>query len=141
MGLFDNMKGLFSGSDEQEMYNEEVTNYNQEQSLVTTQNRVPVTKPKQARATITVCEPRVYSEVEDMATLLMDRNAIIVNFSKMDKSQAARVIDYLTGIIFAVQGSVQKLQSEIFLFTPSDITIDGVLEVSDAESVDYLDMV
>lgn len=141
MGLFDNMKGLFSGSDEQEMYNEEVTNYNQEQSLVTTQNRVPVTKPKQARATITVCEPRVYSEVEDMATLLMDRNAIIVNFSKMDKSQASRVIDYLTGIIFAVQGSVQKLQSEIFLFTPSDITIDGVLEVSDAESVDYLDMV
>lgn len=136
---------MISGSDEEEYYYEEGAEYYEEDDRVpaVSQQAAPAQKRvKPARAMITVVEPRVYSEVEGMATLLMQKQAVIVNFKRMDKAQAARVIDYLTGIIFAIDGSAQKLQNELFMFTPSDIVIDGVLEGNDDSSnMDYLDMV
>lgn len=142
MGLFNNFKNMISGSDDEEYY-EEGIDYQEDT------NRVPAVsqqanasqRVKPARARVTVVEPRVYAEVESMATLLMQKQVVIVNFKRMDKAQAARVIDYLTGIIFAIDGSAQKLQSELFMFTPADILIEGVLEGNDESKMDYLDMV
>ncbi|MBS4762024.1 cell division protein SepF [Carnobacteriaceae bacterium zg-ZUI252] len=143
MGIFDNFKGMLSASDEQNEYEELTQNYYEDGATpVVTSTTRPNVKAVPSRAVVNICEPRVYSEVEDMATLLMDKQVIIVNFKRMDKAQAGRVIDYLTGIIFAVNGSVQKLQNEIFLFTPADITIAGVLDGNEDQNVtDYLDMV
>lgn len=143
MGMFDNLRGMFSASDDENTYQDSTQHYYEDSLSPTVASAPrPSVKTSSARAVINVCEPRVYSEVEDMATLLMQKQAVIVNFKRMDKAQAARVIDYLTGIIFAVQGSVQKLQSELFLFSPVDIAIEGVLEGSDdQDKIDYLDMV
>lgn len=92
-------------------------------------------------ANINIIEPRVYGEVEAMAAILLEHKAIIVNFRRMDKAQAARVIDYLAGIIFAVRGSVQKLSNDIFLFAPENFTIDGTIDSQDVENsrLDFVD--
>lgn len=142
MGLFSNFKNMISGSDEEEYY-EEGFDYQEDNSHVpaVSQQQATAQRVKPSRAIVTVVEPRVYAEVENMATLLMQKNIVIVNFKRMDKAQAARVIDYLTGIIFAIDGSTQKLQSELFMFTPADVLIDGVLEGSEESKMDYLDMV
>lgn len=141
MGFFDNFKNIMSSSDEEEYY-EESLEYQQENSNIPAiSQQETIRRIKPSRAVVTVVEPRVYAEVEHMATLLMQKNIVIVNFKRMDKAQAERVIDYLTGIIFAIDGSAQKLQSELFLFTPGDVLIEGVLEDNENSKMDYLDMV
>lgn len=141
MGLFNNFRNMISGSDEEEYYDESVEYQDDTSHVPAVSQQGTTRRVKPSRAVVTVVEPRVYSEVENMATLLMQKNVIIVNFKRMDKAQAARVIDYLTGIIFAIDGSTQKLQSELFMFTPADVLIDGVLEGNEESKMDYLDMV
>lgn len=142
MGLFSNFKNMMTGSEEEEYY-EEYVEYQEDNSRVplVSQQQGTTQRVKPSRAMVTIVEPRVYAEVESIATLLMQKQIVIVNFKRMDKAQAARVIDYLTGIIFAIEGSAQKLQSELFMFTPADIVVDGVLEGGEEAKMDYLDMV
>lgn len=141
MGFFNNFKNMMSGSAEEEYYEESLEYQDNNSNVPAVSQQGTTRRVKPSRAVVTVVEPRVYAEVENMATLLMQKNIVIVNFKRMDKAQAERVIDYMTGIIFAIDGSTQKLQSELFLFTPGDVSIDGVLEDNENSKMDYLDMV
>ncbi|SJZ61898.1 cell division inhibitor SepF [Pilibacter termitis] len=74
---------------------------------------------------IAIKEPRVYSEAMDIGRLLLAGEAVLINFHLMEESAARRVIDFLTGIVFASDGDIQRVGNEIFLCTPSNLIIDG----------------
>lgn len=91
-------------------------------------------------AKINIIEPRVYSEVETIAALLIDKQAVLLNLRRVDESQARRIIDYLAGIAYAVNGDVQKLSEDIFLCVPSNIEIEGMLnEELTSNRLDFLE--
>ncbi|MDR1521283.1 MAG: cell division protein SepF [Streptococcaceae bacterium] len=74
---------------------------------------------------IAIKEPRVYSQVLDVANLLLAKEAVLVNFHLMEEVAASRVIDFLTGAVFALDGDIQRIDNEIFLLTPSNMEISG----------------
>jgi FtsZ-interacting cell division protein YlmF len=74
---------------------------------------------------IAIKEPRVYSEALDMANLLLAKEAVLVNFHLMEEFAASRVIDFLTGTVFALDGDIQRVDNEIFLLTPDNMEISG----------------
>ncbi|MDR2834082.1 MAG: cell division protein SepF [Streptococcaceae bacterium] len=74
---------------------------------------------------IAIKEPRVYSEAMDIGKILMNQNAVLVNFHLMEEHSAARCVDFFTGIVYAIEGDIQRVGSQIFLCTPANITIDG----------------
>ncbi|WP_425270486.1 cell division protein SepF [Ligilactobacillus ubinensis] len=76
---------------------------------------------------IMLFEPRVYSDVKQIATRLLSGEATLVNFQHMDDANAHRVIDFLTGVVFAVRGDIQRVGDSIFLCTPQDYTVEGTL--------------
>lgn len=91
-------------------------------------------------AKINIIEPRVYSEVETIASLLIERQAVLLNLRRVDEAQARRIIDYLAGIAYAVNGDVQKLSEDIFLCVPSNIEIEGMLnEELTSNRLDFLE--
>lgn len=148
MGYKNIFSKLFNASDYDEQDNQsEYATYDAYESVENVELAPTRIKPMPKRedknmAKVNIIEPRVYGEVETMASILMEKTAIIVNFRRMDKAQAARVIDYLSGIIFAVNGSVQKLNSEIFLFAPENFQIDGTIEgelSQDNAKLDFID--
>jgi cell division inhibitor SepF len=75
---------------------------------------------------ITVIEPRVYSEAMNIAKHIFSNEAVLVNFSLVEEAQARRIVDFLTGTVYALDGDIQRVGNEIFLCTPSDMEIDGV---------------
>ncbi|MCA9765842.1 MAG: cell division protein SepF [Carnobacterium sp.] len=83
------------------------------------------TSIKQAK--ITIVEPRVYSEVQEIADILLKEESVVLNFSRMDEEQAKRIVDFLTGTVYALGGDIQRIGNEIFLCTPESVSIDGVL--------------
>ncbi|MDR0614377.1 MAG: cell division protein SepF [Lactobacillales bacterium] len=74
---------------------------------------------------IAIKEPRVYSEALDIANLLFVKEAVLVNFHLMEEFSAARVIDFLTGTVFALDGDIQRVDNEIFLVTPNNMEISS----------------
>ena len=70
-------------------------------------------------------EPRAYSESQQIADHLKKRNAVVVNLKRVTPEQAKRIVDFLSGTLYAIGGDLQKLGSGIFLCTPKNIAVQG----------------
>lgn len=74
---------------------------------------------------IKIIEPRLYSEVKDIADIILSKQSVILNFRRMENDQAKKVIDFMMGITYAVDGDIQRIGDSIFLCTPSGFEIDA----------------
>lgn len=84
-------------------------------------------------AKITIIEPRVYSEAMKIAKHIIASEAVLINFHLVEESQARRIVDFLTGTVYALDGDIQRVGDEIFLCTPSNIEIDSATAQSLAQ--------
>lgn len=76
-------------------------------------------------------EPRAYSESQQIADYLKKRNTVVVNLKRVTPDQGKRIIDFVSGCLYAIGGSMQKLGDGIFLCTPKNISVQG--KMSDEE--------
>lgn len=76
---------------------------------------------------IIIFEPRIYADAKDIATNLLNNQAVIVNFTQLEDSQARRIVDFLTGTVFALKGEIQRVGDQIFLCTPPKFEIEGTI--------------
>ena len=74
-------------------------------------------------------EPRAYSESQQIADYLKERNAVVVNLKRVTPDQAKRIVDFLSGTLYAIGGDLQKLGGGIFLCTPNNVNVEG--QISD----------
>jgi len=70
-------------------------------------------------------EPRAYSESQQIADYLKARNAVVVNMKRVTPDKAKRIVDFLSGTLYAIGGDLQKLGNGIFLCTPNNINVEG----------------
>lgn len=92
----------------------------------TSNSRRAQEKPSNVRANkITIIEPRVYSEAMNIAKHIFANEAVLVNFTLVEEDQARRIVDFLTGTVYALDGDIQRVGNEIFLCTPSNMEIDS----------------
>ncbi len=70
-------------------------------------------------------EPRAYSESTQITDYLKKRNTVVVNLKRVTPDQAKRIVDFLTGSLYAMNGSLQKLGGGIFLCAPNNVNIEG----------------
>lgn len=70
-------------------------------------------------------EPRAYSESQQIVDYLKNRNTVVVNLKRVTGDQAKRIVDFLSGTIYAIGGEIQKIGGGIFLCTPNNVNIQG----------------
>ena len=70
-------------------------------------------------------EPRSFSESQAIADHLKSRNSVVVNLKRVTSAQAKRIIDFLSGCIYAIGGNMQKIGVGIYLCTPKNVNIQG----------------
>lgn len=70
-------------------------------------------------------EPRAYSESQTIADHLKSRNSVVVNFKRVTTDQSKRIIDFLSGTLYAIGGDLQKIGEGIYLCTPKNIDVQG----------------
>ena len=76
-------------------------------------------------------EPRAYSESQAIADYLKARNAVVVNLKRVTPDQAKRIVDFLSGTLYAIGGDLQKLGNGIFLCTPNNVNVEGKMSGDD----------
>ena len=77
-------------------------------------------------------EQRAYSESQQIADHLKRRNSVVVNLKRVTNDQARRIIDFLSGTLYAIGGELQRLGNGIYLCTPKNVNVEG--RISDEES-------
>jgi len=82
-------------------------------------------EPRTASSKIAIYQPRVYSDAKVIAKQLLNNKAVIVNFNNVNDEQSKRIVDFLTGTIFALNGEIKRVGEKIFLCTPPKFEIDG----------------
>ncbi len=110
-----------------------VQNKQQEQKKTNqSQNRENRTMPVNDQNTkVCLFEPRVFAETQDIADELKSNRAALVNLTKIDSVPKKRIVDFLSGTVYALEGDIQKVGADIFLCTPNSFGVEG--EISDKE--------
>ncbi len=83
---------------------------------------------------IALYEPRMYTDVRQITDQLLKGQAVIVNFTQMDDKNAKRVVDFLNGATYAINGGIRRIGKEIFLCTPKNYEVSG--DLSDGVKLD-----
>lgn len=73
--------------------------------------------------------PRSLQDAQRAAEDLKERRPVIVNLEKADDELARRVIDFISGVTYALNGFYERVGDKVFLFTPSNIIIADEDEV------------
>lgn len=81
----------------------------------------------QKSSKVILAEPRVYAEAQDISEHLKGKRAVIVNLQRIDKEQGIRIIDFLSGTVYALGGDIQRIGTDIFLCAPDTIEVDGAI--------------
>lgn len=76
-------------------------------------------------------EPRAFSESQQIADHLKKRNTVVVNMKRVTAEQAKRIIDFLSGTVYAIGGDLQKIGVGIFLCTPKNVNVEGSISDED----------
>ena len=70
-----------------------------------------------------VIEPKGFDECSKLVDSLKSRKPIIVNLEKLDADTARKIFDFLGGATYALNGNVQKVANNIFVFAPENVSI------------------
>lgn len=137
MGLKDRIANFVAPVDEDEEYEEtEEIEYRQSDTKpVSTYESTKNTNVKRLSADtkMVLFEPRSFEEAEEIARHLKERRAAVVNLHKLQRDYAQRTIDFLTGVVFALDGTIQKIGHNVILCTPKSIGVDGMISLENTD--------
>ncbi|MCM3739122.1 cell division protein SepF [Oceanobacillus luteolus] len=94
------------------------------------QNVVSLQSVQQPAQKVVLCEPRSYNEAQEIADNIVNKRAVVINLQRVESHQAKRIVDFLSGTVYALNGDIQKLGAETFLCTPDNVDVTGSITES-----------
>jgi cell division inhibitor SepF len=85
-------------------------------------------RPSETGFRLIVSNPDSFLESEEIGRHLKNKRPIVVNLEGMNSEEAKRTVDFLSGVIFALNGSSQKISHHIFVFVPSGVTLNSDIQ-------------
>lgn len=155
MGIFDKMKNFLPNNYGDEAGYED--DYSEEQDEEMVQNEVRPREVKQqpvygARPSETggvaiasrnssiemrVVSPTRFDEVDQISDLLLRNITVLLNLENTNKETTKRLIDFLSGVAYALNGEVQKVADNAYVVTPNNVAVSSeTLENSQAQPQD-----
>jgi cell division inhibitor SepF len=128
LGLQDEVEEIIEHQDKsngQDSQDAETTPFESRKNNSRTNNVVSIHSQKNVRVVLN--EPRSYDEAQEIAEHLRSRRPVVVNLQRVRTDQALRILDFLSGTVYAINGSISKLGSNIFLCTPDSVEIQGTI--------------
>ncbi len=87
---------------------------------------------------VVLFHPANFNDTSKAADHLRNKKAVIVNMENVDKAMARRVVDFLSGCAYALDGKVKKVAQSTYLFCPHNMDVVGDLENLQTEVESYI---
>ena len=115
------------GYDEEEMEDEEDLTESQEDDEDSQSRVIPFHGKEEEGESVKVIRPQTFNEAQIVADFLKEGKTIVVNLEGIEIGQAQRIIDFIGGASFAVDGSLKAISNNIFIVAPGNIEVSGDL--------------
>lgn len=135
MSFVSKFKSYFALDDEYEYKEEVIEQEVEEPKLVkpskaagantANNNNVVSLQSVQKSSKVVLLEPRAYADAQEVADHLNNKRAVVVNLQRIQRDQGKRIVDFLSGTVYAIGGDIQKIGTDIFLCTPANVDVSG----------------
>lgn len=139
MGFLDSFKFTKRFNDDDEDYedeNEAVDTYDDEEVIEAPQKAEPAAPQKPVKINsgvkldgaaleLKVVKPESYDVVPQIADHLLNRRTVVLNLEATNKETARRIIDFLSGVAYAIDGLLSKVAINTYIITPANINVSG----------------
>ncbi len=121
-------------------------NFSTEEDTATTAPAAPAAKSGFSGSVVSMSNkqevvlfhPANFNDTSKAADDLRNKKAVIVNMENVDKAMARRVVDFLSGCAYALDGKVKKIAQSTYLFCPHNMDVVGDLENLQTEVESYI---
>lgn len=86
------------------------------------------TRQESTNARVVLVEPVRFEESQGIADNLLEQRAVVINIESCDTDIAAKIIDFVGGVVYAIDGTIQKVSQGIILAAPHNIDIASELK-------------
>ena len=104
----------------------------------------PAVQPRQGRTggnvkldgaalELKVVKPELYETVPQIADHLLNRRTVVLNLEATNKETARRMIDFLSGVAYAIDGRLSKVAVNTYIITPANISVSGEALVNEKQ--------
>jgi len=112
---------------------EEVGGYETEEFDPVEENTAAAPAPQRASSGISsstalemkVCRPSKFEEGPEIAKHLLNNKTVVLNLEDANKETIIRIIDFLFGVTFAIEGNLKRVASSTYIITPKNVEVDG----------------
>ena len=137
MGFFDELKTWARGDDEDEELEEmtarpsrnnkptEPDNEFAEQAARRNDRVVNINTT--AQLSVVLANPEKFENAAEVADHLRDRRTVVLNLEETNKDTARRIVDFLSGVAYALDGEIKKVAVSTYIITPFNVEISGDL--------------
>ena len=149
--IMDKVWGLFGGVDQEveEDYEnedgyeyEEKGNYEEEdKGFFGRKGKVVPLNAQGQQVKMVISQPTTFEQSEEICSLLKEKKSVIVNLEYVNKDVARRIVDFISGGVYALDGHIQKISNSIFLIAPMNYEITNEMareEIKSKLSVSWL---
>ncbi|ASA23545.1 cell division protein SepF [Paenibacillus donghaensis] len=91
----------------------------------------------QKNVKVVLYEPRSYDEAQEIADHLRSHRTVVINLQRVRNDQAMKIIDFLSGTVYALGGGISKIGGNIFMCTPDTVEIQGSITEILGDDADY----
>ncbi|MBE3573970.1 MAG: cell division protein SepF [Firmicutes bacterium] len=88
---------------------------------------------------VIVMEVHEFDDVQEIANHLKNRRSVIINLSQCETDLVKRIVDFLSGTTYALEGRAQKLADNLYLFAPANVVIDVEGEGYTSSGLEFLE--
>ena len=88
-----------------------------------------------------ISQPTIFEQSDEICSFLKEKKSVIVNLEYVNKDVARRIVDFISGGVYALDGYIQKVSNSIFLVAPSNYEITNEMareEMKNKLSVSWL---
>ena len=139
MGIFDKVKDKFplieEDEFEEEFEKEETYSEKKAETKTSQSNSYSAPKASSAQSQVVLVKPETFAEVSSIAEHLVSRKTVVLNLEYVNKEITRRLIDFLGGVAFAMDGQVKKVSNSTYIITPQNVDfVSELLDDTDFES-------
>lgn len=74
---------------------------------------------------VNIIKPKSFEDSQEICNTLLSQRPVVVNLEGFDPDEAQRIMDFITGCVFAINGKFHQISKYIFIFSPENVDISG----------------
>jgi len=135
MGFMDKLKGMVNPPDDvDDIYDDDDfgygddnddTGYDDRPQTPIAPARQPSTDLNSNALELKVVRPETFDSATQIADHLLSRRTVVLNLEATNKETARRLIDFLTGVAYSIDGNIKKVANSTFVITPHNVGVSG----------------